>query len=318
MGPYLTKRLLEMIAVALILSALIFLLMRALPGDPAQMMAGLDATPEMIAAIRTKLGLDLPLPAQYVLWFSGVLRGDLGRSYTANIPVAQLILERLPATLLLTITALLLALLLSFPLGIIQALREGSLSDSIISTFSSIGISLPTFWLGLLFILTFSIRLKWLPPSGYAEPFEEPIRFLRYLALPALTLAIPLMAMFVRFIRAALLEVIGKDYVRVARAKGLEEQRIALGHVVPNGLIPIIAVIGVQLSRLLGGAIIIEIIFAWPGIGRLLIQAINNRDYATVQGVLLVLGALYVFVSLLTDLVSAAADPRIRLEGKRR
>jgi peptide/nickel transport system permease protein len=315
---YILSRLVQLVPVMLGLSLLVFVVIRAIPGDPAVVLAGPDASEEQLTAIHARLGLDQPLPVQYGIWLGNVLRGDLGSSYAAKIPVTELVGQRLAATLYLTFAAMTLALLISFPLGLLCAVSEGSILDSLVSAASGIAMSLPGFWLGLLLVLAFSLQLGWLPPSGYLVPGRGLVQSIRLLILPAVTLAVPLAAIFLRFIRAELLQTLGKDYTRTARAKGLSEMVIMLHHVLPNAMIPVVTAIGLQLSRLLGGAVVVEIIFAWPGVGRLVVQAINDRDYATVQGVLLVLSLLFVLVSLITDLCYGLLDPRISRAGGNR
>jgi peptide/nickel transport system permease protein len=315
---YILSRLVQLVPVMLGLSLLVFVVIRAIPGDPAVVLAGPDASEEQLTAIHARLGLDQPLPVQYGIWLGNVLRGDLGSSYAAKIPVTELVGQRLAATLYLTFAAMTLALLISFPLGLLCAVSEGSILDSLVSAASGIAMSLPGFWLGLLLVLAFSLQLGWLPPSGYLVPGRGLVQSIRLLILPAVTLAVPLAAIFLRFIRAELLQTLGKDYTRTARAKGLSEMVIMLHHVLPNAMIPVVTAIGLQLSRLLGGAVVVEIIFAWPGVGRLVVQAINDRDYVTVQGVLLVLSLLFVLVSLITDLCYGLLDPRISRAGGNR
>ena len=314
MLTFLIRRLAQLLFVAFVLSIAVFLLIRAIPGDPAMYLAGASATPDQVAAVRTRFGLDQPLPAQYVHWLGNILHGDLGRSYTSQFPVSELVAQRLPATLSLALASLALALLLSFPLGVLSALHEGRGFDVAVSVISGIFLGVPTFWLGLLLILGVSLRLNWLPPNGYADPVRQPGEWLHFAVLPVLTLALPLTATFTRFIRSELLEVLSNDYVRTARAKGISETAVMLRHVLSNAMIPVVTAIGLQFTRLMGGAVIVETIFAWPGIGRLTTQAIAGRDYSVVQGVLLLLAIIFALISFGVDLAYAALDPRLRVQ----
>ena len=307
------SRLVQAIPVVFLSTIGVFLILHLVPGDPAIAIAGSDARPDTIAAIRTELGLDQPLPVQYGLWLGRVLQGDLGRSYTNKLSVAEQIGQRIPATLELTFAGLLLALVVSIPTGIIAAVRDRSTADWVISSFNAFAIAIPNFWLGILMILLFGLFLGWLPPSGRGDFAREPGTAWKFLLLPAITLALNQSAVLSRFVKSSMLEVMHEDFIRTARAKGLREWVVIRRHVLRNALVPIATVLGIQFGRLLGGAIVVESVFAWPGVGRLVLQSIGNRDYSTVQGVLLLLVLSFVVVNLLTDMAYGLLDPRIRL-----
>jgi peptide/nickel transport system permease protein len=278
-----------------------------IPGDPVEVMLGETAQQADKERLREELGLNLPLHVQYGRFMAGIAQGDLGGSYFYRRPVAQVIAERVPATVELALAAFLVAGLIAIPLGIIAALREGTAVDNASVIFSLVGVSIPNFWLGPLLIILFSIKLGWFPVSGRAGVAS--------LVLPAVTLGTAFAAILSRMTRASLLERLGEDYLTVARAKGLPEWKVILKHALRNALIPIITVMGLQIGALLSGAIITENVFSWPGIGTLLINAIEARDYPLVQGCILFITLSYVFVNLLTDLFYGWADPRIRLKG---
>jgi peptide/nickel transport system permease protein len=307
------RRLVEAIPVVFLSTVIVFLILHLVPGDPAITIAGSDARPDTIAAIRAELGLDQPLPVQYALWIGRVLQGDLGRSYTNKLSVAEQIRQRIPATLELTFAALVLALAVSIPTGIVAAVRDRSTADWVISSLNAFAIAVPNFWLGILMILLFGLFLGWLPPSGRGDFAQDPGTAWKFLLLPAVTLALNQSAVLSRFVKSSMLEVMHEDFVRTARAKGLREWAVVRSHVLRNALVPVATVLGIQFGRLLGGAIVVESVFAWPGVGRLVLQSIGARDYATVQGILLLLVLVFVVVNLLTDLAYGLLDPRIRL-----
>jgi peptide/nickel transport system permease protein len=286
---------------------LVFFFLHMIPGDPVEVMLGETAQQADKERLRQELGLNQPLYVQYGRFMVGVVEGDLGSSYFYRQPVAQVVAERVPATVELALAAFLVAGLIAIPLGIIAALREGTAVDNAAVLFSLVGVSLPNFWLGPLLIILFSITLGWFPVSGKAGVAS--------LILPAITLGAAFAAILSRMTRASLLERLGEDYLMVARAKGLPEWRVILKHALRNALIPIITVMGLQIGALLSGAIITENVFSWPGIGTLLINAIQARDYPLVQGCILFISLSYVLVNLLTDLLYGWADPRIRLKG---
>jgi ABC-type dipeptide/oligopeptide/nickel transport system permease component len=303
---FLIRRLLLTIPVLIGVATLVFSLIHLVPGDPVQAMLGESASPQDIAQMRTRLGLDRPLYQQYVSFASGVLRGDLGTSLRTSQPVTSVILERMPATLELALAAMAVAIAFAIPLGIIAAVRVGTRVDHAATTLSLIGISMPTFWLGPLLAIVFSVWLGWFPVSGRGT--------LANLVLPAITLGAPLAAILARMTRASVLEELRELYVMAARARGVSEARAVLAHAFRNSLIPVVTVIGLQFGSVLTGAVITETIFAWPGVGRLLVLSISARDYPAVQGCILLIAVTYVSMNLLIDLLYGFLDPRIRYE----
>ncbi|MGA2350729.1 MAG: ABC transporter permease [Terracidiphilus sp.] len=310
MKQTLTRLALTLPVVWLVVS-LVFLLIHLVPGDPILQMLGEGATPTDTATLRHQYHLDLPLPQQYVLYWSGVLHGDLGSSIRLHDTVANLIAARYPYTLALTLTALGLGLLLALPAGILAAVRRGRWLDQNLSVVSLFGLSIPGLALGPVLILVFSIYLGWLPVSGANSGGNAWIDW-RYLVLPSIAMGASLAAILTRMVRTAMLEELGQDYIRTARAKGLSERSVVCRHALPNALVPIVTVVGLQFGALLAGAIVTETIFSWPGLGRLTVSAISNRDYALVQGCLLSIGLTYVLVNLLTDVVYRCVNPRMR------
>jgi ABC-type dipeptide/oligopeptide/nickel transport system permease component len=301
---YLLTRLSYMLPVVWLVVSIVFLLIHLVPGDPIQAMLGEGAAGADIQAARHAYGLDLPLGTQYVHYWSGVFHGNLGMSLRLNKPVRELVFQAYPATLSLTLSALLIALLLSIPAGVRSATRRNRWDDRALSFFSLLGLSFPNFALGPILVLVFAIHFDWLPVSGAGS--------WRNLVLPAVTMGASLAAILTRMVRTSMLEELGQDYIRTARAKGLPERDVVYRHALRNAMIPVVTVIGLQFGALLAGAIVTETIFAWPGIGRLTISAISNRDYSLVQGCLLCIGLTYVAVNFFTDLVYSALNPRIR------
>ena len=293
--------------------SVVFLLIHLVPGDPIVQMLGEGATAADISALRHSYGLDAPLGTQYAHYWAGVLHADLGRSLRLHDSVLHLIAQRYPYTVALTAAAMLLAVMFALPAGVASALHRGRLLDRIIGVVSLAGLSLPNFALGPILVLVFSIGLGVFPVSGAGAASDSVWVFLLHLALPAFTLALSLAAVLTRMLRTGLLEESGQDYIRTARAKGLGERAVVFRHALPNALAPVITVLGLQFGGLLAGAIVTETIFSWPGIGRLTLSAISNRDYALVQGCLLAVGLTYVAVNLLTDLAYALVNPRLRL-----
>lgn len=312
MAAFILRRLVHAIPVLILTSFAIFMLLRLVPGDPAVVLAGPDASPEVLDAVRHELGLDQPLLVQYISWIGDVVRGDLGHSYVSRISVWEMLRLKLPATIELTLASFGLALAFAVPTGIIAGVKLRSKTDISISTFTAIGLGLPNFWIGILLIMLFTLVLDWLPPGGRVEFSRDPVLAAKHLVLPAITLAIPQAAILSRFIKAAVVDILHEDYVRTARAKGLVERRIVWSHVIRNAMIPIVTVMGMQFGRLLGGAVIIESVFTWPGVGRMMLDAIGTRDYALIQGGLLVLVTLFVLINLLTDISYGFFDPRVR------
>jgi peptide/nickel transport system permease protein len=309
---YLAARLVQAIPVLFLTSAAIFLFVRLIPGDPAVNVAGLNATPEQVEALRHRYGLDRPLPAQYATWLGRVVRGDLGTAYASQQPIAGLILGRLPATLELAAGAMVVTLLVGVPFGVLSAVRPYHPIGRAIALFNGVAIATPTFWLGILLVLLFGVRLKWLPPSGYAGLTADPLAALKYLILPAFTLGAVGGAILVRFLAAAIAEVLGADFVRTGHAKGLPERRVVLHHVLQNALPPVITVMAIQFGTLLGGAVITEAIFGWPGLGRLMLDAINAREYLIIQSTMLVFVTTFILVNVAADVAVALVDPRVR------
>jgi peptide/nickel transport system permease protein len=314
MSKYILRRLVQMVPVLLLVSLVVFSLLHLTPGDPATTMLGQEATPEAVAALRERLGLDQPLPVQYVRWLGSVLRGDLGRSIRTNQPVTEAILERLPVTVQLSAMSILIALMIAIPVGIISALRRNTALDSSATTLALLGVALPNFFLAILLIYLFSIQLRWLPPIGYVPLWEDPGENLRRMIMPALTLGTALAAIIMRLTRSSLLEVLEQDYVRTARAKGLTESRMVRVHALKNSLIPVVTIVGLQIGGLLGGTVITETIFALPGIGRLIVDSIFRRDFPLVQGAVLFVAVAFLVTNLLVDLLYAFLDPRIRYQ----
>jgi peptide/nickel transport system permease protein len=315
MVAFILRRLLQAIPVLLLSSIVVFLIIRVVPGDPARVVLGLDASEEELAAKRIELGIDQPLPVQYVRWLGRVAQGDLGNSLVNRFPVAELVRDKLPATLELAIAAFLLSIAISLPLGIFAALYAGSWGDYLSSFIAAFYLGTPNFWIGMLYIMLFSVFLGVLPPSGRVAFFDDPLLAIRHLILPATTLALPAAMVQMRFIRATMLDVLGQDYVRTARAKGLQERTMILRHALRNTLIPVVTVLGIQFGNLLGGAVIVESLFAWPGVGRMLVDSIGNRDYAITQAGLLYLVGLFIVVNLVVDLLYGFIDPRTRRGG---
>jgi peptide/nickel transport system permease protein len=305
MGTYLMSRLLTALGSMLGVACLVFFLIHLVPGDPVDVMLGESARPADRQALRVSLGLDQPISAQMYDYFSGLMQFDLGLSLHSQRPVAELLVERIPATLELAAAALICAVLLAVPLGILAAVERGKAWDWGAMGFSMLGVSIPNFWLGPMLILCFSLWLGWTPVSGRAGVSS--------LILPAVTLGTGLAAIVARMVRSSLLEVLGEDYVRTARAKGLSELQVIWRHAMRNAWLPVVTLLGLQLGALLGGAVVTEVVFDWPGIGSLMIESIQKRDYPVVQGCVLFISFMYVLVNTLTDLLYALLDPRIRL-----
>ncbi|NLM94215.1 MAG: ABC transporter permease [Firmicutes bacterium] len=312
MGAYIIRRVLSLIPVLSLVAVISFLLIHIIPGDPAAVMLGTDATPQEIAKLREDLGLNVPLHVQFYRWISKVLRGDLGDSFFMGRPVAVALAERLPATILLAVAALFFALLIGMPAGIIAAVKRGSIIDQLVMIIALIGVSLPSFWIGLNLILVFSVALRWLPSGGYVPLTENFFDGLRCLLMPAFALGFMQAALIARMTRSSMLEVLRQDYIRTARSKGLSERVVVGLHALKNAMIPILTVIGTAFGVLLGGAVIVETVFAYPGIGRLVVSAVQRRDYPVIQGALLLISSLYVLVNLLVDILYTLIDPRIK------
>ena len=309
---YILRRLAQMIPVVLLASVGIWAMIYAVPGSPIGALVGENATPEQIKEAITRLGLDRPMLVQYWSWLTEAVRGDLGQSIQSRDPVTTLILGRMPATIQLGVAATLVGLLLGIPVAIISALAPNSWIDRALSGWSALALGVPTFWLGILLILLFAVQLHWLPSaSAYVPFFENPALALKNLALPAFTLGVYVSGIFARFLRAALLGELKADYVRTARAKGLRERDVVGGHVMRNAMLPFVTVVGLMMASFIGGTVVTEAVFTYPGMGRLLIQAISTRDYPLIQGCILFILLIYVTINLMVDVLYAYIDPRI-------
>jgi peptide/nickel transport system permease protein len=309
---YLLKRLMAAIPVLFVVSVMVFLFLRMIPGDPATAMLGRDASVQEIEAVRLKMGLDRPLPVQYATWLGKALHGDLGLSVISGRSISRSILERLPHTMALAFLAIAIAIAIAIPSGVIAAVKQNTFTDRAVMLFSLLGVSLPSFWVGILFIIFFSVQLRWFPSSGYVSIYENVFQGLRYLILPAVSLALVMAAVSARMARSAMLDVLRQDYIRTARAKGLGRWAVVVRHGLKNAMIPVITVIGLDFGWLLGGTVVIETVFGIPGMGRLVVYSILNRDYPVVQGVILYMAIIYMLVNLLVDFIVTLMNPRIR------
>jgi ABC-type dipeptide/oligopeptide/nickel transport systems, permease components len=311
---YLLRRVLAIIPVMAVVVTIVFLLIHLIPGDPVSVMLGPDASPSQIQATRAALGLDRPIHEQLFTFYGRVLRGDLGHSYFLDRPVTRALAERAEPTIVLTLCALLVAVAIGVPSGIVAAAHRGSWWDRLLMFLSLLGVCIPGFWLSLNFIFLFAVRLGWLPAAGYASIWTDPRAALTYMVLPAVSLGFNQSALIARISRSCMLDVLQQDYIRTARAKGLAPRVVTYVHAFRNALVPVVAVIGITTAILIGGAVVTEIVFNIPGLGRLIISAILRRDYPVVQGVVLVTAAAYVIINLMVDLLYAFIDPRIRYD----
>jgi peptide/nickel transport system permease protein len=318
MTRYVLRRLLLMVPVAFLVTLIVFVLLRLTPGDPVLVYAGEERDPEALAQIRRSLGLDQPLPLQYAAWLGRLVQGDFGRSIRTRQPVLEALVERLPATLELGSVALFLSVSVALVVGTLAALRRNSALDLLATGLTLAGVSLPNFFLGLGLILVFALALRLLPPGGYAPFLQDPLANLRYLLLPAITLATASLAVNLRQVRSSLLEVLDQDYIRTARAKGLPERRVLRHHALKNALLPVVTLVGLQAGAIIEGALITETIFFWPGVGRLAVESIAGRDYPVVQTIVLFSAFSFMLSTLVVDLVYAWLDPRISYAGARR
>jgi peptide/nickel transport system permease protein len=309
---YLLRRLLALLPVMLVVVTIVFFLIHLIPGDPVAVILGPEANAEQIEAARRELGLDRPLPEQLLRFYGRLLRGDLGRSYFLDRPVTTALWERAEPTLVLMASALFVAVLIGVPSGIVAGAYPGSAWDRVLMTLALLGVCVPGFWLSLNFIYLFSVRLGWLPVAGYASVFSDPVAAFRYMLLPAVSLGFSQSALIARIARSCMIEVLRQDYIRTARAKGLAERSVIYLHAFRNALVPVVTVIGITMAILIGGAVVTEIVFNIPGLGRLIISAILRRDYPVVQGVVLLSAAAYMLINLVVDMVYALIDPRIR------
>ncbi len=320
MTAYLIGRVGQGLLVLLVVSMLAFGLLHLAPGDPAALLYGPDLSAEELRAVRRAWGLEDPLPVQYVRWLGRFIQLDFGRSFSDGRPAREVIFERLPATLYLTVSALAIALVLGVSIGIVSALRPLSWLDYLVTTVSTVLYSAPNFWLGLLLVLVFSVWLGWLPSAGM-QSVRGPTSvgdLLAHLVLPAFVLSLREMASLIRYTRAGMLEVLGQDYIRLARAKGLPEYRVVLDHAFRNAALPVITLVGLFIPRLVGGSVVVETLFSWPGMGRLVVEAAFARNYPVLMGEIVLVGAVVILGSLLADLAYGVADPRIRYGGRER
>ncbi len=310
---YVLMRILATIPVMGVVAVFVFLMLRLAPGDPAAVIAGDYATAEDVARIREQLGLNQPIPVQFAKWLGALMQGDLGTSIFTDLPVTTLIAQRLEPTLLLSLTTITFAVLVAVPLGTIAAWRSGSLLDRFVMLFSVAGFSVPVFVLGYILIYVLAMWLQWLPVQGYKSPFEFGLpAFLRHIALPTMTLSVIFIALIARMTRASVMEVLGEDYIRTARAKGQNELKVLLRHALRNAAVPIVTVIGIGIALLIGGVVVTESVYNIPGLGRLVLDAVLARDYPIIQGLILFFSFIYILINLLIDLSYTLLDPRIR------
>ena len=308
MVAYILRRLLQSAFVIFGVACVTFLVLRLVPGDPARLMVPPGTSEKVVDSLRKELGTDQPLIVQFGRFLGGLLQGDLGESFRQGRPVLELVLDALPATLALASTTMLTAVLVAVPLGIAAAYRSGGILDRVILIFSLAGQSVPNFWLGVLLVLVFAIRLQWFPAIGMGGP--------RSIVLPTLTLALILIAILVRTVRQSMLEALNEDYVRTARAKGMPETKVVLVHALKNAAIPLVTILGLQVGFVLGGAFVVELIFDWPGVGLLALEAIKTRDFPVVQGVVILVAAVFTFANLAVDIAYAYLNPRVRMGGE--
>ena len=312
MLAYVGARLFQAVPVLILASLVIFGFIRLIPGDPALALAGQNATTEQIEVLRHRFGLDRPLVAQYLTWISHAARGDLGVSYISDRPVADLIRQRIPATIQLALGSMLVMLLIGGPIGVLAAIRPRNPLMRLVGIIIAIALATPTFWLGLLFILYFSVSRHWLPASGYVSFVESPVDAATHLLLPALTLGTYGTAVLIRFLSTSITDALQADYVRVAYAKGLRERSVVIRHALKIALPPVVTIMAIQFGQLLGGAVVTESVFGWPGLGRLILDAIGNRDYLVVQSTMLLFVTIFIALNVVADVVYALLDPRIR------
>lgn len=316
MGQYILRRLALMVPVAFLVTVIVFTLLRLTPGDPVLTYAGEERDPESLEQLRREYGLDQPLPVQYISWVTHALQGDLGRSIRTRQPVLEAIVERLPATLQLGLTALALSIAIGLVVGTLSALNRNSPLDLLATGFTLAGVSLPNFFLGLILILVFALALRLLPPGGYTAFLADPLDSLEHLILPAITLATASLAVNMRQVRSSLLEVLSQEYMRTARAKGLPERIIVARHAMKNALIPVVTILGLQVGAIIEGAVITEQIFSWPGVGKLVVDSIAGRDYPVVQGVVMLSAFSFMLSTLVVDVLYGVLDPRISYSGR--
>ena len=301
-----------LIPVFIVVAIVAFSILHLIPGNPAALMLGVEATTAEIEAMTKELGLDKPILEQFILWSKDLIRGDFGYSYYINMPVLDIILEKIPVTLSIAILAELVAILLAIPLGVFSAVKHNTFYDQFFMTLAVLGISIPSFWLAIMFILIFSVIFQWFPTQGYVPISEGFVAWIRHLSLPAVALGIRHSALIARMTRSSMLEVLSSDFIRTVRSKGLSENNVIFKHSLKNSLIPVVTVVGLSFTALLGGALITETVFALPGIGRLMLGSIQRRDYPVVQGILIIFACICVFMNLLVDIIYSYLDPRIK------
>ena len=316
MTAYILRRLVMLVPVLIVVGVVVFGLVHLTPGDPAAVILGDRATPEDIARLRTQLGLNDPLPVQFVRWFSNMLRLDFGESIFLGEPVTQALLDRVQPTVLLTLYALSIQILIGIPAGVLAAVRHNSPLDRVFTVMAISGSAIPTFFLGILLILIFAVRLRWLPSGGYVPFGEDPAAHFKGMLLPAFALGFSAAGLLARMVRSSMLDVLREDYVRTAFAKGLPEQLVIVRHALRNALIPALTVLGISIGALLGGAVVTETVFTIPGMGRLVVQSIARRDYPVIQGAIVAIAMTYVLVNLIVDVLYVYIDPRVRLGGE--
>jgi len=312
MLAYILRRLIQLVLVLVVVGVVAFLLIHLAPGDPAAVMLGSNATQDQVERLRQQLALDRPLPVQFAAWSSRVVRGDLGISHFAQKPVLQVLAQRAEPTLVLTTMSILVAVVIGVPIGIIAAIRRGTVVDQAALALALLGASVPSFWLGLSLILYFAVRLGWFPSSGIVPLANGGLESLRYYVLPALALGFPNSALITRITRSSMLDVLQQDYVRTAASKGLSSLRVIVRHALRNAMVPIVTVVGLTIASLMGGAVVTETVFSIPGVGRLVVQSVLRRDYPVIQAAILLVATIYVMVNLVVDLIYAWVDPRIR------
>jgi len=317
MGKYIIRRIFDLLPTIFVVAVIVFIVTRMIPGDPASVMLGPQASVEDIEALREKLGLNESLFTQFFQYIGNLLQGNLGVSYTYNEPIMSLIMERFPNTVILAISALIIAVIIGIPAGIISAAKQNSLLDYSVMLVSLIGVSMPIFWLGVMLVLYFSVNLGWFPATGMGTLEEGFIPYIKHLILPSITLATIPMATFARITRSSMLEVISHDYIKTARSKGISEFLVICKHAFKNALTPILTVLGMQISMMLGGAVLTETIFSWPGMGRLIVDAIDKRDFVVVQGTVLFIAVIFVIVNLLVDILYKVVNPRVNYQSNK-
>ncbi len=310
---FLARRITYSLVVLIGVLVVVFALVHLVPGDPVRVALGTRYTPEAYDALRHASGLDRPIITQFFSYVGSAFTGDLGVSFRNGDPVAQILIERLPATVSLAVVGIIIALLIALPAGIWSALHEGRISDAIVRVTSQFGVSVPDFWLGILLIALFASTLGWFPTSGYRPLFGDPLGWLQHIVLPGMTVGLVAAAIMTRYVRSAVLEVSAMGYVRTAKSKGLAPRVVTLRHTVRNALIPILTITGIQLATILGGVIVVEVVFAWPGLGRLVFNSVAARDYPVIQGAVLLIAVLFLLINLIVDALYAVVDPRIRL-----